>query len=68
MLGILFDDILTSNYLQMAFILEVYRPFLSIDFKEKKSIGYKGLAPINYLRLFVNFVKKYNLTYLYYFT
>ena len=66
MLGILFDNILTSNYLQMAFILEVYRPFLSIDFKEK--INRIKVSSTHKLRLFVNFVKKYNLTYLHYYT
>ena len=65
MLGILFDNILTSNYLQMAFILEVYRPFLSIDFKEK--INWIKGSSTRKLSLFV-FVKKYNLAYLYYFT
>ena len=66
MLGILFDNILTSNYLQMAFILEVYRPFLSIDFKEK--INRIKVSSTHKLRLFVKFVKKYNLTYLHYYT
>ena len=66
-IGILINEISTSNYLQIAFILEVStRPFLSIDFKEK--INWIKGSSTHKLRLFVNFVKKYNLTYVYYFT